>query len=272
MITALHIPRYPLNQFIAHFYYFTGFNPEHTIDRFLPDGEVQIIFDLTDYPKYIYDNFTLKEIQSCQNVWFSGFRTEPITIPSGRESEMLIVQFRKGRTMPFLCEPMHHLTNYVVDAELVLKADILNIRYALLEAATPAKKFKLLEDHLLKCYLSKLNENPFVDFAIAKIMASPDQMSIKTIAQKSGYSQKHLIKMFREAVGVTPKAFLKVIRFQKTIHQIESNIHVNWAAIADDCGFFDQSHFIADFKLYSGFTPTEYMQQKGDFLNYIPVK
>ena len=242
------------------------------MDRFLPDGEVQIIFDLTDYPKFIYDNETLKEIQSCQNVWFSGFRTEPITIPSGKESEMLIVQFKKGKAFPFLIEPMQNLTNFVVDAELVVSTKILNIRERLIEASTPFEKFQILEKQLLKVCLKKLNENPFVDFAVSQIIAAPNQCSIKTISDKVGYSQKHTIKLFKEHVGVTPKEFLKVIRFQKAIQQIENQISVDWSHVAFDCGFYDQSHFIADFKGFSGFTPSEYVKQKGDFLNYIPVK
>ncbi len=272
MITKIHIPKYPLNQFIDHFFYYTGFNPEHSIDRFLPDGEVQIIFDLTDYPKYIYDNETLKEIQSCQNVWFSGFRTEPITIPSGKESEMLIVQFKKGKAFNFLSEPMHNLTNFVVDAELVLKSEILNIRGKLLASNTPGQKFSVLEDNLLQCYLHQLRENPFVDFAISRILYSPNQTSIKEISDNAGYSQKHLIQTFKENVGVTPKSFLKIIRFQRAIQHIENQIAVDWSAIAHDCGFYDQSHFIADFKTFSGFIPSEYLKQKGEVLNYVPIK
>jgi len=272
LITKLHIPAFPLNQFIDHFFYYTGFNPEHQVDRLLPDGDVQLIFEFTDNPKYIYDNESLKEIQSCQNVWFAGFRTEPITIPSGKESEMLIVQFKKGKAFPFLSEPMHNLTNYVIDAELVLIADILNIREILLEAKTPEIKFQLLENILLQCYLNQLKENPFVDFAITKILDSPNQISIKEIAGKAGYSQKHIIKIFKDNVGVTPKEFLKIVRFQKTIQQIAKQQSVDWSAIAYDCGFYDQSHFIADFKLFSGFTPTEYSKLKGEFINYIPIK
>jgi hypothetical protein len=124
MINHLYFPSPPLNQFIESFFYYSGYNPDHIVDRFLPDGNVQIIFDFTDYPKYIYDNETLKEKQACRNVWFSGFRTEPITIPSGRDSEMLIIVFHKGRSFPFLCEPLHALTNLVADAQLVLKNDI----------------------------------------------------------------------------------------------------------------------------------------------------
>ncbi|NJO88133.1 MAG: hypothetical protein HC831_03570 [Chloroflexia bacterium] len=155
MVTEIYIPKHPLRHFIDHFYYYIGYNPEHSVDRFLPDGEVQVIFDLTDYPKYIYDNETLKEIQSCKNVWFSGFRTEPITIPSGKESEMLIVQFKKGKAFPFLIEPMQNLTNFVVDAELVLSPEIADIRERLLEASNPLLKFQVLEKQLFKNLLKK---------------------------------------------------------------------------------------------------------------------
>jgi len=272
LISKIHIPSYPLNQFIDHFFYYTGFNPEHSVDRFLPDGEVQIVFDLTDYPKFIYNNETLKEIQSCQNVWFSGFRTEPITIPSGKESEMLVVQFKKGKAFPFVSEPMYQLTNLVVDAELVLNSEIISIRERLLELKAPEDKFLLLEKSLLNCYLNQLEDNPFLEFAISKILASPNQISIKEISEKVGYSQKHIIKIFKENVGVAPMRFLKIIRFQYAIQQIEKQHMVNWSSIAYDCGFYDQSHFIADFKLFSGFTPTEYQNQKGKSLNYVPIK
>jgi len=237
----------------------------------LPDGEVYIIFDLTDYPKYIYDNETLNEIQSCQNVWFSGFRTKPISVPSGKNCEMLIIQFKKGKAFPFITEPMQNLTNCIVDAELVISSKILKIRERLLEAVSPIEKFQILEKHLLKVYLNRLKEKPFVDFAVSRIVTSPNQCSIKTISDKAGYSQKHIIKLFKEHVGVTPKEFLKVIRFQKAIQQIENQISVDWSQIAFDCGFYDQSHFIAQFKKFSGFTPSEYIKQRGYFLNYIPM-
>ena len=71
MIAKFHIPAFPLDQYIESFFYYTGYQPDHSVDRFLPDGNVNLIFDLTDRPKYIYDNTTLKEIQSCKRVWFS---------------------------------------------------------------------------------------------------------------------------------------------------------------------------------------------------------
>lgn len=126
MIYNIHIPTFPLNQFVESFVYYKGYNPVHSVDRFLPDGYAYIVFDLTDYPKFIYDNHTLKEIQSCRNVWFSGIREKYITIPSGRDSEMLIINFQKGKAYPFVEMPMNELTDFVVDGELVLSNEILN--------------------------------------------------------------------------------------------------------------------------------------------------
>ena len=140
MISHLHKPTYPLSDFIESIYYYKDFEPEHAIDRFLPDGNVQLIIDLTEEPKYIYDNDTLKEIQACKRVWFSGFRTEPITIPSGKDSEMIIVQFFKGSAFPFISDPMDQLTNLVVDAELVLRDDIHDLRQCLQDAPTARVK------------------------------------------------------------------------------------------------------------------------------------
>ena len=80
MILKTHIPGFPLNQFIDSFIYYEGYHPEHSIDRFLPDGNTEIIIDFDDRPQHIYDNQTLKEIQACRHVWASGVRTEFITI------------------------------------------------------------------------------------------------------------------------------------------------------------------------------------------------
>ncbi|HMX79717.1 MAG TPA: helix-turn-helix transcriptional regulator, partial [Ferruginibacter sp.] len=85
------------------------------------------------------------------------------------------------------------------------------------------------------------------------------------------YSQKHLIKLFKDHVGITPKGFLKIIRFQKAVQEIEASKNIHWARLALESGYYDQAHFIHDFKEFSGFTPQEYTQKQYDYLNYIAV-
>lgn len=271
MIAAFYQPAPPLGQFIDSFFYYTDHTPQHRYERFLPDGHVHLLIDLTETPQFVYDNDSLEKIQQCQRVWFSGFRTVPITIPSGKETEMIVVNFHRAKAFPFLREPLHALTDLVIDAEQVLSNDILSLRAQLQDCPDVNKKFVLLENALLKHFRSRLQLNPFVDHAVARIAGDPRHCNLQELSQQVGFSQKHLIKLFKDQVGVTPKEFLKVSRFQKAVQEIESKGALQWTAVADDCGYYDQSHFIADFKTFSGLTPAAYLRQRGELLNYLPV-
>ena len=271
MILETHIPRYPLNQFIDQFIYYDGYNPSHSIDRFLPDGNTEIIIDFDDRPQHIYDNQTLKEIQACRHVWASGVRTEYISIPSGKHAAMFIISFKKGMAYPFFPLPMNEMADRVVDADLLWGNDFAYLRERLWETSEIDLKFETAERFLLKHFQARFVLNSAVEYALTEIIRRPDQINLARLNQDIGYSQKHFIGMFKRQVGITPKAYLKIIRFQKAIGEIEQRQEVKWANISQDCGFYDQAHFINDFKSFSGFTPEEYLRRKNDILNYVPV-
>lgn len=271
MVFEMYTPAFPLSQFIESFIYYRGYNPVHSIDRFLPDGYINIVISLSDAPQYIYDNETLKEIQACRNVWFSGIRNNYITIPSGKESEMFIINFHRGKAYPFVQMPLHELTDCVVDGDLVLSHEIMDLREMIQDAPHIVQKFHKTEKFLLKKFASRLIVNPFIDYAVNKIVQSPNQLSIEQIANKVGYSQKHLIQLFKEKVGLPPKGFLKIMRFQKAMQDISTMPVPDWKDIAFESGYYDQAHFINDFKAFSGFTPNQYLSKQSEYLNYVAV-
>jgi AraC-like DNA-binding protein len=271
MIFQTYIPKSPLNQFVDCFIYHQAFNPAHSVDRFLPDGNVELIIDLDDKPKFIYDNETLREIQTCHHIWASGVRSEPISIYSGRDSAMLVVAFKRGMAYPFFPFPMNEISDCVVDGDLIWGNEFVNLREKLLANKNSPTKFQIVEDFLLENFLPKLILNPCVGYALKEIIHQPDQISLHNLSNKIGYSQKHFIKLFKEQIGVNPKSYLKIMRFQKAINEIEKFNEIDWTSIAQDCGFYDQAHFINDFKVFSGFTPEDYSKRRGEYLNYIPV-
>lgn len=271
MVFEIYTPAFPLSQFIESFIYYRDYNPIHSIDRFLPDGHVNIVMSLNDDPQYIYDNDTLKEIQACRHVWFSGIRNNYITIPSGKESQMFIINFHRGKAYPFVQMPLNELTDCVVDGDLVLSHEIMDLRGMIQDAPLIMQKFQKAEKFLLKKFASQLIVNPFIDYAVNKIVQSPDQLSIERIAAKVGYSQKHLIQLFKENVGVPPKGFLKIMRFQKAMQDISIAKTLNWKDIAFESGYYDQAHFINDFKAFSGFTPNQFLIKQSEYLNYVAV-
>lgn len=274
MIFDLYQPAFPLSQFVEHFYYYEGYQADHRIDRFLPDGNTEFIINLKDDVQHIYDNETLRTKQACRHAWVSGIRTQAISIPSGHESRMLIISFKKGKAYPFYGLPLRELTDTVVEADLLWGAASRELRERLMGMQNAKSMFLLLERFLLQLAKGKLvEETPAkcVQFAIDHIIAQPEILSLKSLSQQIGYSQKHLIELFKQQVGVSPKAYLRILRFQKAIVEIENDPSLDWSRLANDCGYYDQAHFINDFKAFSGFTPNDYFRKKSDLLNYVPV-
>lgn len=271
MIFEMHIPGPPLNEFVQNFFFFDDYVTPHLIERFLPDGNTELIISLRDEAEHVYHNESFKEIQTCRNGWASGLRTGPISIPAGSGTSKLVVVFKTGMAHPFFPIPMSELSNSVVDADRIWGSEFGFLRERVLAAGEPKEKFRLVEEFLSKQLTSDTELNPCVEFAVKGIGANPSQTNLAMLSDRIGYSQKHLITMFKHNVGTTPKSYLRVIRFQRVIEQIESAEVPDWPAIALEAGFYDQAHFINDFKSLSGFTPREYMSKKVDTLNYVPV-
>ena len=271
-VYEIYAPALPLRNYISHFTYYRNHTPGHRMDRFLPNGNIEIVIDLTETPKFIYDNIYLTEIQACHKLWVSGIRNKYITIPSGLDAEMFVLNFCKGKARAFLGMPLSEITDTVIDGDLVLKKIFLSLREQLLVHHTVEKKFQVAEQMLTSYFSHRLCSNPVIEYSLNKILASPEIVVIKNLVAKTGYSPKHLIHLFEQNVGVSPKSFLRIIRFQKSIREIETKGETNFACLASDCGYYDQSHFIADFKSFSGFTPVEYMTRKSNYLNYVPVR
>jgi len=274
MILQFHIPPPPLTHYVELITYYKGYNPPHTIERLLPDGGIDLIIDLTSVPKYIYDNESLTEIQSCKRAWISGMRTEYISIQArAAESEMLVIRFRPGMAWSFLHMPVLEIKDKVADAELVFGNELLSFREQLLEQAEPVQKFTIAEQYLLQRIKNHFEIHPAIRYCISQIGSNPSQASIREITHKTGYSSKHLISLFGKYAGINPKQYVSVLKFQQAVQLLEKNPgQINWTALALDCGYYDQAHFINEFKRFSGFNPSAYMESRGDYINYIPVR
>ena len=80
-----------------------------------------------------------------------------------------------------------------------------------------------------------------------------------------------MISIFEKHVGVAPKTFARIMRFQKAVREIGHSGDIDWLSVGHDCGFYDQSHLSGEFRRFTGCTPSEYLRRRGTFLNYLPV-
>jgi AraC-like DNA-binding protein len=271
MVLEHYIPVFPLSQFVSSFTYFKDFRADHALDRLLPDGNVTLLIELTGTPQHVHDNVTHAIIQTCRDVWFSGNRDTYITIPSGTEAEMFVVNFQKGMSGPFLKDPVHAYKNHVVDGTIAISKDLPDLRDQLLEAPGVMEKFALAEQYLYRKLDNRFEINPCIQYAVSQMVETPGTQMLSAIVDKVGYSQKHFIRMFKDHVGLTPKSFMRITRFQKAIADVEKQEEFKWIEIAFECGYYDHAHFVHDFKSFAGMTPQVYLGRRSTELNYIPI-
>jgi transcriptional regulator GlxA family with amidase domain len=109
--------------------------------------------------------------------------------------------------------------------------------------------------------------NPKVLNCIKHLTNSNYPISITSLANDCNLSRRQFERAFKEYSGFSPKVFLNLVRFNSVI-KAKTQANNSLTQIAIDCGYFDQSHFIHDFKTFSGYTPKEYFNQKIDEADY----
>lgn len=150
--------------------------------------------------------------------------------------------------------PMGELSWRIIDLEDVFGADIGLLCEAVSEASSWGERFALMEAFLLRRFAGMAVPQPAA-FMLRKLNDADGQISIRAVAEEIGCSQKHLITLFRNAVGTTPKNYCRLLRFEKALRLMQSGSTPNWADIAAACGYYDQSHFIREFRAFTGETP-----------------
>lgn len=252
--------------------YHKGYAPEHTKERFLPDGTTNIVFDLREDPKYIYDNQTLEKKQECTKVWFSGMHTQYLTISSGQHAEMMVVTFQAGGAHILLEESLYPFKDTVVEGEHALGKAVLSLRKELIGKSSIQEKFTVLEQWLLASCNFETDLQKTIRPFVVQIRKSKEQVKLQEMAVNSGYSQKQFIHLFKQCVGLTPKQYHRIIRFNDILNAIYGKKKLEWASIALECGYFDQAHFIKDFRAFSGLNPRKYIDEQGGWPNYVPIR
>jgi AraC-like DNA-binding protein len=174
---------------------------------------------------------------------------------------ILGVRFWPGGAYPFITLPQHELADNVFGLDAVWGGIVPEIESRLRDARTTAELVSLIESLLL----ARLNQfrapDEAVLAAVALIFRSGGLMSIGTLADEMGMSLRQLDRRFNSRVGLTPKALCRIIRLQRLLKMLEHKGSPEWARLALECGYYDQSHLIKEFRAFAGKEPTSYFSE-----------
>jgi AraC-like DNA-binding protein len=169
---------------------------------------------------------------------------------------MIGVYFHAGQLASFTSVPIHELTNRIVGLEDLWgsAASALPVRLAEMNEAA---RIDALESLLIRRIRNCTRSNSAVDVLglAASVLESRGQVTVGEMAFQAGVSRQHLTRLFRECVGITPKVYCRLARFQSGLVYAGSGETVDWAQAALDLGYSDQSHMIAEFREFSSLTP-----------------
>jgi|SRR5579863_776985 AraC-like DNA-binding protein len=272
MVSYRYKPPAPLDRFVEVIWVMEAPAAPHSKERLLPDGSVEIVFDLGSASFPIFTNEMLTRRDCFRGSVVCGPHSRPFGIDTSTGTSVAGVHFKPGGAHPFLGLPFGELHNMHVSLDTFWgRATTTRVRDQLLGAATPQAKARVLERQLLLVALSSLEPHPAVAFALNEFHTTPETQRISAVTNQIGISARHFIEIFRNEVGLTPKLFCRVRRFQQVLRQIPSGERIHWPDVALDAGYFDQAHFIHDFRVFSGINPTAYVSDYQGHVNHVPV-
>jgi AraC-like DNA-binding protein len=203
---------------------------------------------------------------------FCGAHSRSFEIGTASRPSLLGVHFKPGGAFPFLRKmPADELHNRRVSLDTIWGAGARALHDRLADARTPAARFRILERALLAQLTAPAGRHPAVTFALDAIETGPHAHTIGEITDRVGLSPRRFIELFTAQVGLTPKLFCRVRRFQEVLALIERTRDVDWADVALSCGYYDQAHFVHDFRAFAGITPTAYVRAGARSRNHVPL-
>jgi AraC-like DNA-binding protein len=269
MINRHRIPRPPLSAFIESIWLYENEPRPHALERILPTGAAQLIVNLKEDQTRIYYPELGNRCDTTSGTVLAGVQSRYSVIDTAEQEYVLGVAFKPGGTTPFMPVPTHETR----DAEIPL--DLLwgvrrtsTLRERLLEARDPDAKLDVMEDALAEMWRPP-GLHPCVLFALDAFGRHPHAMSIKAVTDAIGLSAKRFIERFKTEVGLTPKRYCRIMRFQRAVGRAHKGEHVDWSQVALDCGYYDQAHFIHDFRSFAGLTPTGYQAARTESQNHV---
>lgn len=259
-------PKPPLSKFIDNFWIYEGGGAVHKIESILPTGTLELAINLRQNELSFYDASRSEHRARLSGAVVSGAHAQ--SFAPGDEEEVIIigVHFKPGGAFPFLGLPAGELADTHVDLDTLWGTSAGRLRERLCAAETSVERFRLLEEGLLSRLFRGAQQHYAVSAALEMFGKHQFAPTVRDAANYLGLSQRRFIQVFKAQVGLTPKLFTRIRRFQQVRALIGQNLSPNWSALALDLGYFDQSHFIREFLEFSGLTPTDYLNRHKSFI------
>ena len=221
----------------------------------VPDGTMKLIFHYGDTYKHYPNKGESLILPKC---FLIGQLTKPYVVEPTGITGSFVVRFHPNGFLPFSPVPMKKMENTAVSLNELFGEKGREIEKCILGAKTTYDRINFIEHFLLNLLKNRQAIDSVVKSTIDAILSTNGQCSVNEYSSKNKISRRHLTHKFSTAIGLNPKQLSKTIRLQAALKKLLTQEVTSLTDLAYENNYFDQAHFIKDFKEFTGLTPKEF--------------
>lgn len=251
---------YPPGQELAAFVecYWTLESPKEKTPQkntIVPDGCMKMIFHYGDlYKQYLEDGNSIP-LPRC---FVIGQLTRPFEVEPTGGTGIFFVRFHPYGFLPFATIPIKEMENTAVSLENLFGDDGKQIGQKIVNANSTPERIKLIETFLLSRLTDTKTVDHIVKSTVETILTANGQLSVDELSKQIKINRRQLVRKLSSTIGLSPKQLSKTIRLQATLKILLNGKNTSLIALAYQGEYYDQAHFIKDFKEFTGLTPKEF--------------
>ncbi|MBV7532065.1 helix-turn-helix transcriptional regulator [Chitinophaga sp. sic0106] len=229
---------------------------EGRVNTVLPAPGITISFRITGNIQHT----NREQVQTLGNYGISGIRKEAQHMNYHPDTAWFLITFKPGCAAAFIKSPLHEVNSQVVSLDNFFPEEMLRDLSDQLQAAPDMRAMVALTDQWL-LRLQPSTVDPLVQAALETIQQHRGQLRMAELASSLYTSKDPLEKRFRAIVGASPKQYATIVKLNHIIQQAPKSL----TSLAYEAGYFDQSHFIKDFRRFTGTTPHDFFSRKQEW-------
>lgn len=242
-----------LSAFVDCYWTLEGSKEETPIkNTIVPDGTMKLIFHYGDTYKHHPKNGPSIILPNC---FLIGQLTKPYIVEPLGITGSFVVRFHPNGFLPFASIPLKEMENTAVPLEVIFGKEGIEIGEKILAAENTQERIRHIEAFLLKRLTDKSTIDHVVKSTVDSIVQTQGLFSVHQHATQNKIHRRQLTRKFTSAIGLSPKQLSKTIRIQNTLKTLLTKEVKSLTDLAYEHEYFDQAHFIKDFRAFTGLTP-----------------
>jgi AraC-like DNA-binding protein len=249
-------PNIELTEFVKRYWTLDGEKENIPLkNTIVPDGTMKLIFHYGDtYKHHSQDG----KVSILPKYFLIGQLTKPYVIEPIGLTGSFVVHFKPNGFLPFTTIPIKEMENKAIPLNKLFGQEGVELGIQVLNANSTSERIQIIETFLLKKLADKKTIDNIVESTVETIISTNGQFSVSEFSKSNNVNRRQLARKFSSNIGLSPKQLAKTIRIQTTLKTLLNKEITSLTDLAYENKYFDQAHFIKEFKEFTGLTPKEF--------------